>query len=241
MTNRRTVIFGLPAVGVSACASIDPAIIDGILSSGPLTQAEAAGGIKAALNNGIGHAVDVVGVLDGFWRNDLIQISLPSVLKDVQSVLRPLGADKILVDLHQALNRGAEQAAPVAKSIFVDAITSLSITDALNIVRGSENEATQYLQNATSTKLANLFTPIMGNALGDTGALRLLDDVTGQLNSVPFAPKLGADAKTDLIRHGVNYGLDGLFYYIGEEEKAIRANPAKRTSDILRRVFGYYT
>jgi len=78
----------------------------------------------------------------------------------------------------------------------------------------------------------------MESALNQTGALRLVDDVAAQMGSVPFAPSLGANARNDLIEHGVDYGLKGVFHFIGEEEKAIRANPAKRTSDILRRVFG---
>jgi hypothetical protein len=78
----------------------------------------------------------------------------------------------------------------------------------------------------------------METALNQTGALRLVDDVASQLKVVPFGPNLGADARTDLIDHGVDYGLRGVFHFIGEEEKAIRANPAKRTSAILRRVFG---
>ncbi len=238
--DRRFVLLGLPsATYLTACETLDPAIIDGIMRGGPLTQAEAGQGIRAALINGVGHALSIVGALDGFWRNDLIKVPLPKVLQDVQSVLRPIGADKLLVDLHQQLNRGAEKAAPVAKDIFVDAITSLSITDAINIVKGPDNAATNYLKDRTSVRLTQLFSPIMEGALRDTGALRLLDDVTGQLNAVPLAPRLGADAKQDLIKHGVDFGLSGVFTYIAEEEKAIRENPAKRTSEILRRVFGY--
>ena len=238
--DRRLVLLGLPSAGwLTACETLDPAIMEGILGGGPLTQAEATEGIKVALVKGVGHALSIVGVLDGFWRNDLIKIPLPKVLQDVQSVLRPIGADKLLVDLHQQLNRGAEKAAPVAKDIFVDAITSLTITDAINIVKGPDNAATTYLQDRTSTRLAQLFSPIMENALQGTGALKLLGDVTGQLNSIPLAPRLGADAKQDLVKHGVDYGLSGVFTYIAQEEKAIRENPAKRTSEILRRVFGY--
>ncbi len=236
--DRRLVILGLSSSTLlGACESIPN--IPGGMSGFGLTQADAAQGIKAALNNGVGHAISIVGVLNGFWRNDLIQIPLPKTLRDVQSALRIVGADSILNELHQQLNRGAEKAAPVAKDIFVDAITSLSIADAINIVRGPDNAATSYLHDRTSARLAQLFSPIMENALGQTGALRLLDDVTGQLRGIPLAPQLGADARRDLIGHGVNYGLQGLFTYIAEEEKAIRDNPAKRTSEILRRVFGY--
>ena len=238
--NRRLVLLGLSGTALTACETIDPAILDGVLGGGigGLSQADAAMGIRAALDNGVGNAIANVGVLDGFLGNNLIRIPLPKVLQDVQSYLKPLGADGLLVELQQQLNRGAEKAAPVAKDIFIGAVRDLTITDAINIVRGPDNAATQYLSDRTSTKLAQLFSPIMENALDQTGALRIVDQVSGNLNSVPFAPKLGADARNDLIAHGVDYGLKGVFYYIGEEEKAIRANPAKRTSEILRRVFG---
>ena len=237
--NRRFVLLGLSGTVLTACETLDPAIIEGVLGGfGGLTQADAALGIRAALDKGVGNAISNVGILDGFLGNSLVRIPLPQVLQDVQSYLRPLGADGLLVELQQQLNRGAEKAAPIAKDIFLGAIRDLSITDAINIVRGPDNAATEYLLERTSTKLSQLFSPIMENALNQTGALQLVDQVSSNLNNVPFGPNLGVDARNDLISHGVNYGLKGVFYYIGEEQKAIRENPAKRTSEILRRVFG---
>ena len=237
--NRRFVLLGLSGTVLTACETLDPAIIEGVLGGfGGLTQADAALGIRAALDKGVGNAISNLGILDGFLGNSLVRIPLPQVLQDVQSYLRPLGADGLLVELQQQLNRGAEKAAPIAKDIFLAAIRDLSITDAINIVRGPDNAATEYLSERTSTKLSQLFSPIMENALNQTGALQIVDQVSSSLNNVPFGPNLGVDARNDLISHGVNYGLKGVFYYIGEEEKAIRENPAKRTSEILRRVFG---
>ena len=236
--DRRFVLLGLGGTALTACETFDPAILEGILGSGVLSQADAAMGIRAALDNGVGNALANLGILDGFLGNSLLRIPLPKVLQDVQGYLAPIGADGLLVELQQQLNRGAEKAAPVAKDIFLSAIRGLTITDAINIVRGPDNAATQYLADRTSSKLTQLFSPIMENALGQTGALQLVDQVAGSLRNIPIAPQLGADARTDLIRHGVDYGLKGVFHYIAIEEKAIRENPAKRTSEILRRVFG---
>ena len=244
--SRRSVLTGLgasalgtSALGLSACETLDPAILEGIMGGvGALSQGDAAAGIRAALNNGIGHAIGTVGVQNGFLGNDLIRIPLPRKLQEVQNVMTQFGAGGLLNNLQTQLNRGAEKAAPVAKSIFVDAVSSLSIQGAIGIVRGADNAATTYLQDRTTPKLVQLFSPIMENALGDTGALRLLDQVDSQLSSVPMVAGLGASARTDLISHGVQYGLSGVFTYIGEEERLIRENPAKRTSEILRRVFG---
>jgi hypothetical protein len=238
--NRRHILMALPALGLSACETIDPSIFEGIVNSGALSQGEAAAGIRAALNNGVGAAISTVGREGGFLNNGRIRIPLPQRLQEVQNILQPIGAGGLLSELQTQLNRGAEKAAPVAKDIFIDAVSDLSIQDAIGIVRGPENAATQYLQGNTTDRLTTLFTPIMSNALQQTGALQLVDQISAQLSSVPFAAGLGANAKSDLIGHGVEYGLEGVFTYIADEEKAIRENPAKRTSEILRRVFGSY-
>jgi len=236
--DRRLFILAAGATGLTACETTNLGGLGGVLGSGILSQADAAKGIRAALSNGVGHAVSTVGKRDGFLLNNLIKIPLPKYLQDVQSVLGAVGAAGLLNDLETQLNRGAEKAAPVAKNIFLDVISGLTIQDAIGIVKGADNAATEYLQSRSTPKLVQLFSPIMENALGDTGALRLFDQVAGQVKNVPFAPQLGADAKNDLIGHGVNYALSGVFRYVAEEERLIRENPAKRTSEILRRVFG---
>ncbi|PHR54739.1 MAG: hypothetical protein COA47_15180 [Robiginitomaculum sp.] len=238
--SRRAALAALLGIPVVACESIDPSILSAVLGSvSGLSQSEAAQGIRAALSNGVLSALGIVGRSGGFLDNRLIRIPLPGKLRDVQSTLAKVGAAGLLNNLEVKLNRGAEIAAPVAKNIFMDAISGLSVSDAIGIVRGPNDAATRYLQDHTSTSLTRLFTPIMQNALANTGALRLLDDVAGRLKAVPFAPKLASNARSDLIGHGVTYGLSGVFHYIAAEEAAIRANPAKRTSEILRRVFGY--
>ncbi len=236
--NRRLTLAGLLGLPLAACETLDPAILEGIMGSGALSQADAAMGIRAALSNGILSALGIVGRDGGFLNDGQIHIPLPKVLADVQSVMSTIGAGSILSQLETQLNRGAEKAAPIAKDIFFDAISGLSISDAIGIVRGPENAATTYLQDRTTPRLTALFSPIMENALGQTGALRLLDQATNSLRNIPFAPSLGTNARTDLITHGVNYGLTGVFHYVAKEEAAIRRYPAKRTSEILRRVFG---
>lgn len=241
ISRRRLMTISASACVLSACETLDPAILEGVLGGGTglLGEADAAAGIRAALNNGISHAVGIVGNTNGFWNDDIIRIPLPTKLAQVQSTLRSFGASGLLDDLALQLNRGAEKAAPVAKDIFVDAVTSLSIQDAIGIVRGADTAATQYLQAKTSDRLTGLFSPIMTDALSQTGALTLLGQADRQLSSVGING-LGASASRDLVAHGVQYGLSGVFHYIAEEEQLIRANPAKRTSDILRKVFGLY-
>lgn len=240
--SRRGALVLLAGAGLSACQT--DAVVEDILagmgtgSGNGLTQFEAAEGIRAALANGTLAAVGQLGTVDGFLKDAIVRIALPDDLRRLQSTLSKVGMSGMLDELEIQVNRGAEQAAPVAKNIFLSAIESISISDAINIVRGPSNAATKYLQDRTTVSLTKKFTPIMQNMLQNTGAIRTLDQLTSQLSGIPFAPQLGADAKNDLVLHGVSKGLDGIFYYIGQEEAAIRANPAKRTSEILRKVFG---
>ncbi|MGD9801522.1 MAG: DUF4197 domain-containing protein [Parvularculaceae bacterium] len=237
--SRRRMIFALGGASLAAGCAVDGLPTIGVPGAGGgLTQADAAAGIRAALNNGVASAISTIGVTDGFLLNNLIHIPLPKTLKDMQSSLSKIGLSGPLDTLETQLNRGAEAAVPKARSIFVDAISQMSISDAIGIVRGGNNAATDYLKERTFTPLTGLFTPIMTTALEQAGAIKTLDSLSARLKAIPLAPKLGADAKTDLIRHGVQFGLDGMFVYVAKEEAAIRANPAKRTSEILRKVFG---
>ncbi|WP_370338538.1 DUF4197 domain-containing protein [Parvularcula marina] len=243
---RRYLLGLLPAGLLAACTTAEQEAILGAVLSGTgttggtsgVTSAEAAQGIRAALEQGILSAIAQVGRNDGYFRDGRIHIPLPSRLASIQSQLRPLGLSGLLDDLELQINRGAEVAAPQAKSIFLDAIRSLSISDAIGIVNGGPTSATDYFERRTTPALTSLFTPVMESALQRAGAIQTFDNLVASLRNVPLAPQLGADAKNDLIEHGVGKGLDGLFYYIGQEEAAIRSNPAKRTSEILKRVFG---
>jgi hypothetical protein len=235
--DRRFVLLGVSALSLTACETLDPALIESVLGSGVLTEGDAALGIRAALDNGVGNALSNLGRRDGYFGNPTVKIPLPGVLQDLQGYLAPIGADGLLVELQQQLNRGAEKAAPIARDIFIGAVRGLTIQDAINIVRGPDTAATDYLRDRTTTSLINLFSPIMESALADTGALRLVDDIDRQV-PVGLLTGSGVDLKSDLIGHGVDYGLRGVFHFIAEEEKAIRKDPAARTSAILRRVFG---
>ncbi|MGV6801135.1 MAG: DUF4197 domain-containing protein [bacterium] len=240
---RRNALLSIFAVGLTGCQTDE--VLEDVLAGiatpsggAGLTQLDAANGIRAALENGTLAAVSRLGSIDGYLKDAIVHIALPDSLRDIQSTLRTVGLSGQLDDLEVQINRGAEAAAPVARQVFVNAITSMTIEDAIGIVRGPSNSATQYLERRTGTILTQKFTPIMTQALQNTGAIKTFDQLTGQLNSFPLAPQLGANAKQDLIHHGVKKGLSGIFYYIGKEEAAIRSDPAKRTSEILRRVFG---
>jgi hypothetical protein len=243
-TRRRVLGLGLTAVLAGCTTAEQDAILRGVLGSrsggaaSGLTSAEAVEGLKAALSQGVGYAVARAGQRGGYYQNGRIRIPLPPRLAAVQTRLRPLGLSGLLDDIELKMNRAAETAAPEARSIFLDAIAGMSIDDALSIVRGGPTAATDYFERRTTPRLVALFSPPMQDALQGTGAIQAFDDLVTRLEGVPLAPQLGAGAKQDLIDHAVMGGLDGLFTLVAEEERAIRENPAKRGSEILRKVFG---
>lgn len=244
-TSRRAFLAALPVGALAACTTAEQqAIVDQLLgqtaggtSASGISSAEAAQGIRAALNQGVMTAIGQVGRANGYLRDAQIKIPLPPKLASAQSTLRSVGLSGLLDELEVQINRGAEEAAPQSRAIFVDAIQSMSIADALGIVRGNRTSATDYFQNRTTASLTQLYTPTVDSALNRTGAMQTFDQILLSLRNVPFAPQMGNNARGDLVTHGVERGLDGLFYYVAQEEEAIRTNPARRTSEILRRVF----
>lgn len=203
-----------------------------------LSQADARDGLKEALQIATDRAVSRVGVKDGYFLDEIIHIRLPKTLRKIQKPMKKVGASKLLDDVELRLNRGAETAAPYAKDLFVDAIRAMTIEDAVGIVNGGKTSATDYFEEKMTPQLTQTFHPIMENELEGAGALKAFDKAEAQYNDIPLVGNLAGDAKGDLIDHGVKKALEGLFYYVGEEERAIRTNPGRRTTRLLKRVFG---
>ncbi|MEM6851640.1 MAG: DUF4197 domain-containing protein [Pseudomonadota bacterium] len=203
-----------------------------------LTETEAVNGLREALSLGAQRVVAQVGQPGGYLDDANIRIPLPGFLGDAQRVMGRVGASGMLDDLELRLNRGAEAAAPLAKDIFVGAVADMSVDDAIGIVRGPEDSATRYFQERMTPRLTSEFSPVMEGQLEQAGAVEAFDKVVARYDRIPLAPSLGSSAKSDLVSHGVGKGLDGVFFYLAKEEAAIRQDPAKRTTDILKRVFG---
>ncbi len=203
--------------------------------AGGLTSTQAEGGLREALSNGAVNAVLRVGKTDGYWGDDKIRIPLPGALGTTQRTLKRLGLSAPLDDLHHKVNHAAETAAPQARDMFVGAIRSMSVEDAIGLVRGGDTSCTDYLKHKTTPQLTGLFRPPMAGALNSTGAMQSLDQVVSRNKLGGALGKSPSDTLTDFA---VGKALDGLFYYVGEEERSIRTNPAKRTSALLRAAFG---
>lgn len=204
-------------------------------TGGELSLAEIDAGLRQALEIGTDRVASQIGVTDGYWKDPKIQIPLPGRLGQVQNELGKLGMAGPLDDLQLRLNRAAEDAVPAGKRIVIDAVQSITIEDALGILRGGDSAATDFLRGRTEAGLRETFTPYVENALESSGAYRALDSVT---SSQPLLAIAATDYKSDLTTFAVQYGLDGVFTYLAVEEQKIRDNPVARTTELLRRVFG---
>lgn len=203
-------------------------------SGGALTSTDIANGLKEALVVGISNGSQVASQTDGYFKNPLIKIPLPPEIQNIGNTLRRIGLGGEVDKFELALNRGAEKAAEKAKPIFISAIKQMTISDAIGILRGEKDAATQYLQRVTSEQLFTAFSPIVDNALAQTEATKYYSDIASRYNSIPLVKPINAD----LTNYATTQAMNGLFKLIANEEEKIRENPLARTSDLLRRVFG---
>lgn len=199
-----------------------------------LNTEDIGGGLKEALLVGTENVVSNLGTTDGFNLDPQIHIPLPAQLDQVKNVLGKVGMDSMLTDLEIRLNRAAEIATPKAKQLFVDAINEMTLDDVMAIYKGPDDSATEYFRSKMSGPLAIEMKPVVDESLADVGAANSYAAAMERYNSVPFVPKVDAD----LSDYVVEKGMDGIFYYLAREEAAIRQDPAKRTTDLLKRVFG---
>ena len=191
-------------------------------------------GLKEALTVSAGKAVASTGRPDGFLKNQAIKILLPSGLATVGKGMRMMGMGAQMDELEVGMNRAAEQAAPKAKQIFIDAVMKMGFEDARKILSGNETAATEYFKKQSSDSLIIVFTPIVHKAMENVGVIEQYQKVMKNSAAAPF---LG-NQNFNLDKYVVGKSLDGLFYMLGEEEKKIRKNPAAQTTSLLKEVFG---
>jgi hypothetical protein len=219
-------------VQFSACAELQQ-VVNQLPNGGIVSNEQIGNGLKEALNNGITNQVSKLAVEDGFFKNELTRILLPEELQKVDNTLRKIGLSKLADEGLKVLNRAAEDAVGEAIPIFVDAIKGMTFTDAKNILLGDKNAATQYLKKATSEALYQKFNPIIANSFQKVGADKVWSNLITKYNSLP----LTNEVNTNLTDYVTNEALKGVFTMVAVEEKEIRANVSKRSTDLLRKVF----
>lgn len=201
---------------------------------GGLSSSDIAAGLKEALRVGISKGADQASVTDGYFKNALLRIAVPPEAQKVVARLRQIGFGPQVDKFELSMNRAAEDAAKVAKPVFIKAITSMSIGDAVGILRGQNDAATQYLRRTSGQQLVTEFTPIIDSTLKKNNATRYYTDLVTRYNKLPLVQKVNPN----LTEYATGKAVDGLFILVAQEEQKIRENPAARVSDLLKRVFG---
>jgi hypothetical protein len=206
-------------------------------------------GLKEALNVSAKNSVDFTSKTDGFFKNPEIFIPFPKEAQSVKTLADKYGLKSQTDNFVKQLNRAAETAAKEATPIFINAITSITITDGVQLLQGGDNAATTFLQNKTRQPLHDKFSPVVKKALDKVQiskywtplwsnynkyapAANSIGSVFGQGNVLPKA------VNPDLNEYVTNLALDGLFKIMAKEEAKIRKDPAARVNDILTTVFG---
>jgi len=199
-----------------------------------LTERDAIDGIKEALVKGTGESVSLVSKTDGFFLNPEIKIPFPENARTIESKLRAIGFGSKVDEMILTLNRAAEDAAKSAQPIFVSAITGMNISDAIQIVKGKNDAATQYLARTTTPELKAKFSPVIKSSLDKVDATRLWAELITAYNQIPFV----SQQNPDLTGCVTDKAISGLFTMIAKEELKIRQDPVARTTELLKRVFG---
>ena len=218
---------------ITANAQFDK-ILQGIPKAGNQSDSKTSSGLKEALQIGAGHAVDLTGATDGFFKNEAIKILMPEKLRMAEKGLRLAGMGGKLDEFELSMNRAAEASAPAARGIFKDAITQMTFDDARKIFTGGDTSATEYFKSKTSASLTAAFKPTVESAMDQSGVVQQFKHLSGNIPALPFGHSQGFD----ITSYVVGKTMDGLFFILGEEEKKIRTNPAAQITPLLKEVFG---
>lgn len=198
-----------------------------------ISDAMIGNGLREALDQGIDKQVKKLTQKDGFLKNELVKILLPEELQQVDNALRKIGLGSLADKGIMSLNRAAENAVKEATPIFVSAVKEITFADARNILLGSDNAATTFLEDKTTQALYNKFNPVIKNSFSKVGADKIWSEIITKYNSIPLTNNVNPDL-TDYV---TNQALVGVFKMITIEEKEIRTKVSARTSNLLQQVF----
>lgn len=229
---KRIIAVLVLAIALSSCDVISKLPTG---TGGGVTEAEAGQGIKEALGQGLVKAVLNLNKTDGFFGSQFYKVLLPPDAVKIENTLRDLGMGKMVDKAILSINRAAEDAVGYAKPIFVDAIKDMTLMDAINIVKGPKDAATNYFKDKTRNALLAAFLPSVKTSLDKVNATKYYGDIVNTYNNFPTTIK---KINPDLPGFVVEKATDALFDQIAKEEANIRENPVARTTEILRKVFG---
>jgi hypothetical protein len=243
----RTLTIAIGLLLASTAAAQLPRLDDLIKGGGGLPQLPASGqgvgaadektnadGIREALAVGTERAVKSLSQVNGYFGNAAVKILMPSSIQKVADVARMAGYQRQVDEFVLSMNRAAEAAVPQAAKFFGDAIREMTLEDVRGILAGGDTAATDFFRRKTHDKLYAAFKPVVSKKVDEVGTTRAYKAMMGRYESVPM---MGSQS-LDLDHYVTEKSLDGLFYMVGQEEKRIRTNPAARTTELLKTVFG---
>lgn len=247
ITKHAIVLFIISSLIFTSCDVLLKTATDYLEQEKPLTANEVALGLKEALKVGTDSTTFRLSQLNGYYLDEAIKINLPPETNQVIEKAQKIpGLDQLIEDVVAQINYSAEDAAKQAAPIFKSAITSMSITDAWNILNGADSAATNYLKQETYDQLFALYQPIMQQSLnkpllGEVSAQNTWTEVTDKwnqfANSIPGKMLGLVPLNTKLDEHVTHQALAGLFVKVADEEKQIRTDANARVTDLLQRVF----
>ena len=215
-----------------------PAVNQGGSRGAGLSVGEIGSGLKDALKVASDRVTARLGASDGFNGDPAVHIPLPNTLQAAKRGLQMAGQSGLLDDLELKLNRAAEAAIPAAKTIFLDALSRMTIDDAKAILNGPQDAATQYFKRVMSPDLKTAMRPVVDQTVSQSGAVKAYQGVAGATAGLPMVGQAAQGGPGMLTDHVLDFALQGIFKYLGQEEAAIRSDPAKQSTALLRKVFG---
>lgn len=220
-------------LNITSCAELQNIAKQIPQGTGSTNLLDISGGLRQALDMGISKQVTLLTQRDGFYKNSLVKINEPSELNKVNKALRDIGLGNLADKGIEALNRAAEDAVKEATPIFVNAVKTITFSDAKSILLGNDSAATSYLTSRTKNALYAKFNPVIKNSFNKVGADKIWANIIAKYNSIPFTQNVNPDL-TDYV---TSKALDGVYKMIAIEEKKIRNNLNSRSTDLLRKVF----
>lgn len=199
-----------------------------------ISTLDATAALREALSEGSAVAVNILGKEDGYFANPKVKIPLPKALRKIESGLRMMGKGEQADELVLSMNRAAEAAVPQAKDLLIEAIRQMSVEDARQILGGGDTAASDYFRSKTRDELRERFLPVVKQATDRVDLARQYNKLAGQGTALGVLDKKDASIESYVTRKT----LDGLYRTIAEQEKALRDNPMKASSSIVRKVFG---
>ncbi|MHC1704111.1 MAG: DUF4197 domain-containing protein [Tenuifilaceae bacterium] len=236
MKNKLVILLGVVIVITSSFTFISHSVTENNLKTQVVKADEVAKGLLEALQVGAKNSAEKASKVDGFYKNAEIFIPFPPEAINIKKTLEKAGLKKQVTEFELSVNRAAEEASKKALPILLDAIKGISFTDAMSILKGSNDAATTYLKGKTSEKLTVTFKPIVKDAISKVQVTKYWGNVASSYNKLSKLSG-GKAVNPDLEAYITGKAIDGLFILIAKEEKQIRENPAARVTDLLKKIF----